>query len=299
LSITIDDIEGDWIDWTIDTNPDVGACSGTGDNSGTKTCSISGLEYGTYYRWIIEATDPDGSGRTRQKVCSFTTESEPIKKPNTPTGPVFLEVDEVGNYCTSTTHLKASNIQYRFDWDSEGTHDYSYWSNFVPSGTEVCVEKAWNRRGRFVVKAQARDEDGTLSQWSDGLVVIVGSQPPSKPSIDGPTNGKAGKSYTYKLTSSDPDNDQISYFIKWGDGTTPVWSAFQNSGTTYSASHTWESQGTFTIEVKAKDIIGAESDWVTLEVTMPRGRILLNTLIQRLLERFPNLFIIFRHINGL
>lgn len=31
--------------------------------------------------------------------------------------------------------------------------------------------------------------------------------PPATPLIEGPTSGKAGESYTYQLSSTDPDGD--------------------------------------------------------------------------------------------
>jgi len=82
LIVTIEDPEGDTFDWTIETSPDIGSSSGTGDSNGTKICSVSGLEYGTTYRWIVEATDPDGSGKTRQRCCVFTTELGPPGVPD-------------------------------------------------------------------------------------------------------------------------------------------------------------------------------------------------------------------------
>ncbi|MCK4365896.1 MAG: hypothetical protein KAW45_07585 [Thermoplasmatales archaeon] len=300
LSVTIEDPEGDLFDWTITTSPDIGSSSGTGESSGTKTCGISGLEYETIYRWKVEATDPDGSGITKQRICTFTTESEPLTTPSIPDGPQYLDIGESGEYCTSTKNSDKAKFQYRFDWDAEGSHDYSYWSDFVSSGTEVCMEKSWSKQGRYVVKAQARDELGTTSYWSDGLTVAVGNQPPNTPTINGPTSGKPGTSYDYEFTSADSDGDQVSYYVEWGDGSVTDWTAFQASGPPgYSESHKWDEQGTYTIEAKAMDQYGAESGWGTLTVTMPRNRLLSNTFFMRLLELFPNAFPILRYILGL
>ena len=77
LSITIEDPEGDLINWTIETSPNIGSASGTLEANGTKTCSISGLQYGTTYKWWVNATDL-GSGLTTSKLYIFTTESAPL-----------------------------------------------------------------------------------------------------------------------------------------------------------------------------------------------------------------------------
>jgi hypothetical protein len=114
------------------------------------------------------------------------------------------------------------------------------------------------------------------------------NQPPNAPIIDGPPRGKAGNPYTYTFTSTDLDGDDVSYYIKWGDGDITDWTDFQASGPSgYSESHTWDEQDDYTIEAKAKDIYGFESDWATFPVTMPRNRATYNSLLYRFLEHFP------------
>ncbi|MGF3585323.1 MAG: hypothetical protein ACQXXD_06370 [Thermoplasmatota archaeon] len=85
LTVTIEDLEGDSFDWTIETSPDIGSSSGTGAGNGTKTCPVSGLEYNTTYTWYVNATDT-GSGETTEEVYMFTTEKEnnPPYKPSEP-----------------------------------------------------------------------------------------------------------------------------------------------------------------------------------------------------------------------
>ena len=113
------------------------------------------------------------------------------------------------------------------------------------------------------------------------------NQAPEKPSIDGPVNGKILKRYTYTAVTTDPDGDDVSYFFDWGDGRTSDWTNFVASGTTVSRSHTWLKEGTYTVSVKAKDVHGAESQWATLQVTMPKNKIIESSLLLRFLERFP------------
>jgi hypothetical protein len=124
------------------------------------------------------------------------------------------------------------------------------------------------------------------------------NSPPEKPSISGPASGKAGIAYPYTFTSTDPDGDQVSYYIEWGDETTTTWTEFRPPGSPgYSESHSWNTQGTYIIQAKVKDVHGNESDWETLSVTMPCSYII--QLIQfwnRLFERFPNAFPIFRYL---
>jgi hypothetical protein len=112
---------------------------------------------------------------------------------------------------------------------------------------------------------------------------------PTPPIISGPLSGKVNTPLTYSFTSWDPDLDQISYYVDWGDGP-PTWSTFQNSGIPYSASHTWSAQGTYTISAKAKDTQGAESSISTLTVTIPRDKAIQTSPFLQFLQSHPNMF---------
>ncbi len=92
---------------------------------------------------------------------------------------------------------------------------------------------------------------------------------PYPPIISGPTSGKTGISYTYNFSSRDPNDDNVYYYVAWGDGTNSSWLGPYASGAQASAAHIWIQKGMYTIKVKAKDIHGAESNWATLPVTMP------------------------------
>jgi hypothetical protein len=120
----------------------------------------------------------------------------------------------------------------------------------------------------FSVRAKAEDESGTESGWSNPLsVTITGpvvapvNNPPATPSVSsGPTSGSLGKSYSYSTKATDPDGDQVKYTFDWGDGTTST-TALVSSGTTASASHSWNAAGTYSVKVMATDSKGATSTW--------------------------------------
>ena len=172
-----------------------------------------------------------------------------------------------------------------------------------PDGTErwrIKLATVW------IMSAPAIGEDGTVyigscngvppsTSW--GYLHAIGYPGPNPltPDINGPTSGKPGTSYDYTFTSIDPDVDDVQFFIDWGDGDTE-WTSFAASGTPVTRSHTWSEKGTYVIRAKAKDTDDYESDWGTLTVTMPRNRLLTNTLFMSLLERFPNAFPILRYL---
>ena len=111
------------------------------------------------------------------------------------------------------------------------------------------------------------------------------SNPPEMPTIFGQTNGKPNQEYSYTVKSSDPDGDNISYLFDWGDGTKSGWTEFITPGKETTANHSWK-RGNYLIKVKARDIYGAESDWGSLKIIMPRYKIKNDNLLYRLINHF-------------
>jgi hypothetical protein len=116
------------------------------------------------------------------------------------------------------------------------------------------------------------------------------NNPPSTPNLSGPTSGKSGYIYNYTISATDPDEDNISYYINWGDGTNSGWIGLYPSGEIITINHTWSEKGTYTIKAKAKDEYGNESGWATLVVSIPRTRMVITPFLLNLLERFQHIF---------
>jgi len=95
------------------------------------------------------------------------------------------------------------------------------------------------------------------------------NNPPEPPTITGQTNGKAGVVYEYTFVSIDPEGDNVSYYIDWGDKCGGFWIDSHPSGVIAKANHGFALEGTYTINALAVDSYGAESSWGQLEVTMP------------------------------
>jgi outer membrane protein assembly factor BamB len=117
---------------------------------------------------------------------------------------------------------------------------------------------------------------------------------PSIPIITGTEDGKVRHKYDYTIISTDPEEDNISYYIDWGDGKTTDWIGPYDSGEEIIQSHTWLIRGSYKVKVKARDGHGMESDWGTLSVTMPYEPHFL--FFERIFERFPHTFPFLRYI---
>lgn len=94
--------------------------------------------------------------------------------------------------------------------------------------------------------------------------------PPETPIIIGESTININEPYTCSITTVDPDQDNVYYKIDWGAHTTE-WLGPYESGRTIIENYTFTHKGNYTIEVKAKDTTGAESDWGTLKLTVARS----------------------------
>jgi hypothetical protein len=123
-------------------------------------------------------------------------------------------------------------------------------------------------------------------------------KPPEKPEKpSGPITGKCGELYTFSTSTIDIYGDDIYYRWDWGDGEYSDWLGPYESGEIVESSHIWNKHGIHKVKVKAKDIYDCKSVWSDpLIVSMPRNKLLPNTLLLRLLEIFPNAFPVLRYI---
>jgi FG-GAP-like repeat len=117
------------------------------------------------------------------------------------------------------------------------------------------------------------------------------NRPPAAPTITGPVKGKIKVSTDYQFMTIDPNDDEVYYFIDWGDSSNSSWVGPYSSGDVITQSHTWSKKGSYDIKAKAKDSHGLESDWGTFEITMPfSSPVPFLMFWQRLAERFFSLF---------
>jgi hypothetical protein len=83
----------------------------------------------------------------------------------------------------------------------------------------------------------------------------------------------------------DPDGDDVKFVIEWGDTNSDT-TGFTPSGTDLKASHTWASDGDYTITAKAVDVMGLVGPEGSLQISMPRTRAV-NSLFLWFIQQFP------------
>jgi hypothetical protein len=221
---------------------------------------------------------PKGGGFVRMSAYDnwygTTAPTSTNSAPATPAAPSGPASGVPGTSCTfgvRTTDPDGDTITYNTDW-GDGT---SYTTSGKTSGTTAYPTHSWAKSGTFAVKVKATDSKGNTSAWSPSLnVTIAGAstanQPPLTPAAPhGPVSGETGILCGYKVITTDPDGDTITYTIDWGDGTSHM-TLSKTSGTAAYPGHTWTRAGTYAVKVRATDSKGNTSAWsppVSLTIT--------------------------------
>jgi hypothetical protein len=139
---------------------------------------------------------------------------------------------------------------------------------------------------------------GTSDLW---LLKIEGysiNLPPDAPEIDGPIHGLINIYYIWSFTATDPDDDNIYFYIDWGDGTILDWDGSYESGEEVNFSHKYEDIGEFAIKAKAKDEFGNEGNFSQHTVQIPRNKPSNSNihLLNWIFDRFPNIGHLIRYL---
>jgi len=118
---------------------------------------------------------------------------------------------------------------------------------------------------------------------------------PEKPQTpSGPSTCKPNKEGFFTTSTSDPNGDQVYYMWDWGDGTTQVWRGPYPSGQSITTGHTWTSEDSYEVKVRAKDINENEGVWsdpFTLKISTCKPKIPgMSQIMESIFDLFPNLF---------
>jgi len=192
------------------------------------------------------------------------------------------------------------NEPVQFNGDATGGHQPYFWHwDFGDDETsdEQNPTHIYTNPGNYTVSLTVTDSEHDTSSDTTWTWIQESNNPPDKPTVDGTTNGKVSEYYEYTFTAFDPEENNVYYYVEWGDDTNSGWIGSYNSGEQKTLNHCWDEKGTYIIRVKAKDVFDSESDWATLEVSMPKNKI--SNPFERFLENHPRMFPILRQLLGL
>ena len=130
---------------------------------------------------------------------------------------------------------------------------------------------------------------GGITLWIEQGLPIRNNTPPYAPLIreDNPrARPVGGPTKNFIFTTIDPDDDKIFLSIDWGDGTYEEWLGPYNSSEDVKLSHTYSSEGTYTVRAKAKDMFEDEGPWGSLVIPIIE-RMFSNSFLNIIENRFP------------
>lgn len=258
-------------------------------------------EFNQYYHSpqdIIENMDLNYSTRVSKLMVATLSELSEVQIVNTPpdkpiiTGPTTgVEGEEITFY-VSATDAEEHNLYYQFDW---GDGNKSGWLGPFQSDEIAEASHIFEEISEYDIKVQAKDEKYGKSEWSDNHhIIIVENLAPEKPIITGPTFAITGKELNFKIGATDPNDQDLYYYIFWDDGSYNNWDGPYPSGEEITFNHTYTKGGSFTIIAKAKDDLGKTGNQDHLKLFVLKTRTQSDTIILKLLEkiisRFPILY---------
>lgn len=283
---TPQDPDGDdvyyWIDWGDGTVEDwIGPYA-----SGVTVCiSHVWIDEGTY-QIKVKAKDQDGESKCAVYSLTLTSDLNFFG----------VEIGYVDITYTFTIYWKNCEYEYciYIDWGDGEVEDW-----MGPFAEQpISFSHTWSLPGEYILRLKFKDIYGNESDWITFIITILPPEnnPPSAPVINGPKRGRPKTyectlkpgTYNYTFKATDPDGDNVSYYINWGDGTCEGWIGWYASGEEVIRNHIWDKKGTYTIRAKAKDIYGAEGPWGTLWIWFSgSSQQPTNSLFLQFLQQFP------------
>jgi hypothetical protein len=172
-------------------------------------------------------------------------------------GTVVQTVD--GDYVLGGTQIGLEHVWPDRFWIIRTHPDGSVvWDNFyLPSLSARCFCLQQTRDNGFIAAGAL---DMNFAPKCVILKIAGDNNPPHPPTITGPTSGKVGGWYNYTFNATDPDNDNVSYYVDWGDSSSG-WAGPFASGAEVTFQHAWNRTDQYSIFAKVKDSFGHESNW--------------------------------------
>ncbi len=262
------------------------------------------LDFLTWYEWRVVAKDEwdDDFGNYNTSSLNWTFKTEANLPPNKASDP--FPSNESENIPTSITlRWNGSDPNYgdplKYDFYFGPSSDPNLWyDNRTVNYTKPPYNLVENET--YYWKINTWDRDGLKSKGDLWWFNTGRNDRPIVITIDGPTQVKPNEEHEYTFIATDRENDSVSYYIEWGDGTITNWTPWQPAGPPgYTESHSWAKKGTYQINCTAKDKYG-EGDRATLKVSVPRNKALnINSYFIKFLEKHLYLFPLLRRILGL
>ncbi len=136
------------------------------------------------------------------------------------------------------------------------------WTRFY-TGISIADEKLYIGFSKDFIRT-SHNGFSVLHCFSD-----ININAPDAPKIKGRKIGITDNEYKYTITTTDPNKDDVFYYISWGDGTIDEWIGPYASDEVVTVNHTWSEKGIYGIKARVKDSNGLRGPIGNLEVAIP------------------------------
>ena len=193
-------------------------------------------------------------------------------------GPQSLAVGQTGTWSVKASDSSGSPLTYSVLWGDEIAVplDASRQSVTPPQQTATFTH-AYQGAGNYTPTFTVTNQSGANAQASLSVVVGGGvaiNTPPKITSVSAPTNLQVGEYSQFGFAAVDPDRDDLSWAVNWGE--TGISSAVacpvsplpgEGKGRGYTTKYAWNTPGTYRVSVYVTDCHGGEdSDAFTVVV---------------------------------
>lgn len=183
-------------------------------------------------------------------------------RPDPPIGPVTGRIDTAYTFETVTTDPDSDYVRYRASATGGDTTD---WTGLRPSGDTFAFTVTFFALDTYEIRSQAKDEDDSLSEWSNPHTIWINSRPNHPPCIRGQPTGLSdattGVQCWFRIRATDQDDDSVTLRADLGNGDTTDWGSVRPSGRTAYCYGTYSNPATYDVRVQAQDQLGGLSNW--------------------------------------
>jgi hypothetical protein len=216
INVTIEDPEGDSMDWAIQTSPNIGSNSGSGVGNGSITCSISGLLGDTTYTWYVNITDGILSTNESYQFNTSVSPSITLITPS-PNGTTDITIQPWCSIWANDTDSGLLNVTWATNASGSWTNTYTNISVSANSSVSYKFTQFDNYSKIYYWKVYV---DDTLSNISD-VFYFTTELIATSVNLISPYNVTTS---TFTIDATGPSNlDNITLYYTWSTDNSSWW----------------------------------------------------------------------------